>query len=90
MINITSVLFSIIDEEDESIFKNLIRDLHNLVYDVICRMYHVGMASGISLPVSFNAPEIENECVNVNSILRHWKLIKNIERVATLLREKYA
>jgi hypothetical protein len=53
-------------------------------------MYHVGMASGISLPVSFTAPEIENECVNVNSIIRHWKLIKNIELVATLLREKYA
>ncbi|KAH3707302.1 hypothetical protein DPMN_066703 [Dreissena polymorpha] len=90
MINISSVVSSIVDEEDEPIFKTLLRDLHNLVYDVICRMFHVGMASGISFPVRFTAPEIENECVNVNSILLHWKLIKNIELVATILREKYA
>ncbi|KAH3768280.1 hypothetical protein DPMN_169492 [Dreissena polymorpha] len=90
MINISSVLSSIIDEEDEPIFKKLLRDLHNLVYDVICRIYHVGMASGIPLPVRFTEPDIENECVNVNSILLHWKLIKNIQIVATILRENYA
>ena len=90
MINISSVLSSIVDEENELNFKNLFGDLHNLVYDVICSMFHLGMASGISLPVSFTAPEIENECVNVNSILLRWKLIKNIELVAFILREKYA